>query len=104
MSHQVKNLKEQIKKAFDGVESSEFLEIQITKGKGRLSEIFVEYMARHPQSNFREWSEKLIDQHNINSVVPEEITAIGISLLSLDALEHDITDMYVNSIKSQQKN
>ncbi len=104
MSHQVKNLKEQIKKAFEGVESSEFLETQIKKGKNRLSQIFIEYMGKYPESNFREWSEKLIDQHNINSVVQEEITAVGISLLSLDALEHDITDTYVNSIKSQHKN
>jgi len=104
MSHQIKNLKEQIKKAFDGVESSEFLEQQIIKGKSRLSDIFVEYMRKYPESNFREWSEKLIEQHNINSVVPEEITAVGISLLALDALEHDITDTYVNSIKSQHKN
>lgn len=102
MSQQIKNLKEHIQKAFADVESADFLQKQITKDKVRLSESFVEYMKKHPQSNFREWSDKFIEQHNINSTVPSEIQAIGISLLALDDLEHDITNIYVKHISEYE--
>jgi len=98
MSQQIQNLKEQVKKAFIGVESEEYLNKQITKVKCRLSENFCEYIKKHPVSNFREWSEKFIKELNYNSTVSDEIMAIGISLLALDQLEHDMTNIYVNSI------
>lgn len=99
MSQQIKNLKEQIQKAFSDVESADFLKRQIERSKLTFSESFVEYMKRYPQSNFREWSERFIDKMNINSTVPSEIQVIGISLLALDELEHDITNAYVDSLK-----
>jgi|GEM_PF-1211803 len=98
MNLQTKNLKEQVKKAFIGVESEEYLNNRITKVKCRLSESFCEYMKKHPVSNFREWSEKFIKELNYNSTVSDEIMAIGISLLALDQLEHDMTNIYENSI------
>jgi len=102
MSQQIKHLKEQIQKAFADVDSEEFLKVQITNGKIRLSESFVQYMKKYPKSNFREWSDKFIEQHNINTTVPSELQAIGISLLALDELEHDITNMYVKHISEYE--
>ncbi|WP_265427854.1 hypothetical protein [Chryseobacterium sp. YIM B08800] len=95
MSQQIKNLKEQIYKAFSDVESAEFLKNQIEKSKITFSESFIVYMKKYPQSNFREWSERFIEKFNINSTVPSEIQVIGISLLALDELEHDITNAYL---------
>jgi len=98
MSKQIENLKKHIKAAFESVESSEFLTTQVEKSKQKYSEIFLEYMKKNPKSNFREWNEKIVDQMNINSTVPSEIQAIGITLLAMDALEHDITNVYVQLI------
>lgn len=104
MSEQITKLKEQIEKAFAEVESSEFLKLQIEKGSKRHSENFLEYMKKHPESNFREWSKNFEDQLNIHSTVPSELQAMGIALLALDKLEHEITDIYIeqtNDLKNK---
>jgi len=103
MSQQIKNLKEHIQKAFSDAESTEFLERQVLKSKLRFSESFVENMNKNPKANFREWSEKLIETFNIHSTVAHELQVIGISLLALDALEHDITNVYVKFINDSEK-
>lgn len=103
MSQQIKNLKEQIQRAFSDVESADYLEKQVLKSKLRFSESFVVNMNKNPKANFREWSEKLIETFNIHSTVAQESQVIGISLLALDALEHDITDVYVKFINETLK-
>lgn len=95
MSQQIKNIKEQLQEAFANVDSSEFLHEQIIKSKDIFSKDFLVYMKNNPKSNFREWNEKLTGAFNIHSTVSSELQAIGISLLALDALEHDITEAYI---------
>lgn len=82
-------LREQVRAAFNDVESAEFLDLQIEKGIDKHRRNFLEYIAKYPDSNFEVWRKQTEQNVNTNICNSEEAMAIGIFLLSLDEMNHE---------------
>jgi uncharacterized protein YqeY len=81
-------LKKQVREAFAGVDSSEFLNKKIEEEKTKLSYKILEKGFKERKLSFKEYFSDL-SQVNLFATSNEEIMAIGIHLLALEELEKD---------------
>ncbi|MCT4121483.1 hypothetical protein HZP71_02345 [Elizabethkingia anophelis] len=80
-------IKHQVEENFKSVDSEEFLQIQIKKGRERhISDCRV-YLNDHPGKNLDDWKAKVMGGINQNATTNTEIMAIGLWLLALDTVK-----------------
>ncbi|MCW2463383.1 hypothetical protein [Elizabethkingia anophelis] len=79
-------IKHQVRENFKSVDSEEFLQIQINKGRERhISDCRI-YLNDHPDETFDDWKAKVMGGINQNATTNTEIMAIGLWLLALDTI------------------
>ena len=84
----IQNLKNDVRAAFEGVESKDFLQSRIEFCLESQRRDFQDYMKENPGSNFGEWKERV--EKSVNQHAKESFMEIGVFLLALDEFNEDL--------------